>query len=114
MTHGRKDKGLILEVESENAQEILIVDDGGINVLVFLMYEIVTFSILALALCSPLCLALITEPRFRAILMSAQSISPSTDIYIIQPGLSSALIIRSITAALEKKKYDDIIAGRVL
>lgn len=43
---------------------------------------------------------LITEARFKAILMRAQSLS---DIYVIPPGLSSALIISSITAVLRKK-----------
>lgn len=42
---------------------------------------------------------LITEARFKAILMRAQSLP---DIYIIPPGLSSAPIISSITAVLRK------------
>lgn len=94
-------------------KKILIVDDGCINVLALSMYEILTFSLLALALCP----FLLPFDHWSQIQSNTderlEHLSQSTDIYIIQPGLSSALIIRSIAAVL-KKKYDDIIAGRAL
>lgn len=79
-------KGGDLEA-AENAQKkILIVDDACINVLALSMYEIITFSLLALALCPSLHafdhwsqIQSNTDER-------SEHLSQSTDIYIIQPG----------------------------